>query len=156
MSTLHNITFCLVNLHFFGISVKIKKIWFFLLKSYKTILIIPWQQITDHNKAEAGWHKLRGIFQSWLDPEFYPQSAYVEIFATFVTKNVVNWNSWGKTVFSIPATKLQCFQIEDWGLRIASHLLGVFSKSSKIDKPFKSRLSAFHKLCQPGHNTCDN
>ena len=36
--------------------------------------------------AESRCHKLRGILTSWLDPEFYPQSAYVEIFATFATK----------------------------------------------------------------------
>ena len=36
--------------------------------------------------AESRCHKLRGIVTSWLDPEFYPQSAYVEIFATFAPK----------------------------------------------------------------------
>ena len=33
-----------------------------------------------------GWHNLRGVLKSWLDPEFGPQNAYVEILATFATK----------------------------------------------------------------------
>ena len=35
----------------------------------------------------TGWHNLRGVLTSWLDPEFGPQNAYVKILATF---------SWGK------------------------------------------------------------
>ena len=34
----------------------------------------------------AGWHNLRGVLTSWLDPEFGPQNAYVEILTTFTTK----------------------------------------------------------------------
>ena len=34
----------------------------------------------------TGWHNLRGVLTSWLDPEFGPQNAYVEILATFATK----------------------------------------------------------------------
>ena len=37
---------------------------------------------------QAGLHKLGGILKAWLDPEFYTQSAYVEIFATFATKTL--------------------------------------------------------------------
>jgi len=34
----------------------------------------------------SGWHNLRVVLTSWLDPEFGPQNAYVEILATFATK----------------------------------------------------------------------
>ena len=30
----------------------------------------------------SGWHNLRGVLTSWLDPEFGPQNTYVEILAT--------------------------------------------------------------------------
>ena len=42
--------------------------------------------MTHYALSLSGWHKSRGILQSWLNPEFYPQSACVEIFATFATK----------------------------------------------------------------------
>ena len=36
--------------------------------------------------SDTGRHKLGGILKAWLAPEFYPQSAHVEILATFATK----------------------------------------------------------------------
>ena len=38
---------------------------------------------------EAGWHNLRGFLATWFDPESFPHSAYVKIFATFATKSAV-------------------------------------------------------------------
>ena len=37
------------------------------------------------NYFRSGWHNLQGVLTSWLDPEFGPQNAYVEIHATFAT-----------------------------------------------------------------------
>ena len=37
----------------------------------------------------SGWHNLRSFLATWFDPESFPHSAYVNIFATFATKSVV-------------------------------------------------------------------
>ena len=66
----------------------------------------------------AGWHKLGGILKAWLVPEFYPQSAYVEILATFATK--MPWIKFlgAKTLFW-GISEDWGLRIEDWGLRTA-------------------------------------
>ena len=62
-------------------------------------------------KSSPGQHKSRGILTSWLDPEFYPQIAYIEVFATFATKMPYIKFFGAKTFFFISATEVQCFLI---------------------------------------------
>ena len=51
----------------------------------KNLLSIgPWVTVIQY--IHPGWHRSQGILQTWLDPEFHPQSVYVEIFGTFATK----------------------------------------------------------------------
>ena len=51
---------------------------------YKRILITIGK--SQRGYLAPGWHNLRGVLTSWLDPEFGPQNTYVEILATFATK----------------------------------------------------------------------
>ena len=50
-----------------------------------------------HPLYQPGWHKLCRILQSWLGPEFYPQSAYIKILRqncrqpSFLREK---WHSW--------------------------------------------------------------
>ena len=50
---------------------------------------LPWTPVPGHGEVimlMTGWHKLGGILKVRLDLQFYPQSAYVEIFSSFATK----------------------------------------------------------------------
>ena len=40
--------------------------------------------------THPGRHNLRGFLATWFDPESFPHSAYVKIFATFATKGAVS------------------------------------------------------------------
>ena len=63
--------------------------WVWVLEAIPKIVHVRWSFAIFARArwwAESGRHKLRGILTSWLDPEFYPQSAYVGIFATFANK----------------------------------------------------------------------
>ena len=51
----------------------------------------------------SGWHNLRGFLATWFDPESFPHSAYVMIFATFATKGAVCWH------FATKSDIFQCF-----------------------------------------------
>ena len=63
--------------------IKLRLFWAVLRLGGDCWLSIVWRSSPS---SSSGWHNLSGVLTSWLDPEFGPQNAYVEILATFATK----------------------------------------------------------------------
>ena len=69
-----------------------------------------WDNTKDISLVQ-GWHNLQLFLTSEFDPRRFPQSTYVEIFATFATKMLLIEFLRQKRLISTYVTKKQCFHI---------------------------------------------